>query len=71
MARQHITQGIEKYSNQVILKLLVFGAVKTIIINDQECQHVTERSESIRMLFNKPAGWPTFVQSHPSVKTVD
>ncbi len=70
MARPHITQGIEQYSNQVILKLLVLGAVKTII-NDQEFQHVTGRSESIRMLLNKLARWPIFVQSHPSVKTVD
>ncbi len=47
--------------------LLVLGAGYTTI-NDQGCQHVTRRFESIRMLLNKPTGWPTFVQSHPSVK---
>ncbi len=31
----------------------------------------TGRFESIRMLLNMPAGWPTFVQSYPLVKTVD
>ncbi len=51
-------------------KLLVFGAVSTTI-HDQGCQHVTERSESIKMPLNKSAGWPTFVQSHLSVKTVE
>ncbi len=50
--------------------VLVLGAVNTAI-NDQECQHATRRFESIKMLLDKPAGWPTFVQSHPSVKTVD
>ncbi len=51
-------------------KLLVLGAVNTII-NDQGCQHVTGRFESIRMLLNKPDGWPTFIQSHLSIKTVE
>ncbi len=50
--------------------VLVLGAVNTAT-NDQECQHATGRFESIKMLLDKPAGWPTFVQSHPSVKTVD
>ncbi len=51
-------------------KLLVLAAVNTAL-NDQGCQHVTGRFESIRMLLNKPAGWPIFVQSHLTVKTVD
>ncbi len=51
-------------------KLLVLGAVNTTI-NDQECQHVAGRFESIRMLLNKPAGWPKFVQSHLTVKAVE
>ncbi len=55
--------------DQIKSKLLVFGAVSTTI-DDQECQHVTGRFESIRMLLNKSARWPTFVQSHLSVKTV-
>ncbi len=56
--------------NQIKSKLLVFGAVSTTI-NDQGCQHVTGRFESIRMSLNKSAGGPTFVQSHLSVKTVE
>ncbi len=56
-------------SNQIKSKLLVLGADKTTI-NDQGCQHVTGRCESIRMFLSKRTGWPTFVQSHPSVKTV-
>ncbi len=50
--------------------LLVFGAVSTTI-NDQGCQHVTGRFESTRMPLSKSAGWPTFVQSHLAVKTVE
>ncbi len=57
-------------SVQIKSKLLVSGAVTTTI-NDQECQHQTGRFESIRLLFNKSAIWSKFVQSHPSVKTVD
>ncbi len=49
-------------------KLLVLGAGCTTK-NDQECQHVMGRFESIKMLFTKPVGWPTFVQSYPSAKT--
>ncbi len=30
---------------------------------------MTGRYEPIRMLLSKQTGWPTFVQSHPSVKT--
>ncbi len=55
---------------QIKSKLLVMGAVKTTI-NDQGCQHVTGRFESIRMFLSKQTGWPTFLQSHPSVKTVE
>ncbi len=51
-------------------KLLVLGAVRSTI-NDQGCQHVTGRFESIRIPLNKSAGWPKFVQSHLSVKTVE
>ncbi len=51
-------------------KLLVMGAGITTI-NDQGCQHVTGRFESIRRLLNKPAGRPTFVQSHQTVKPVE
>ncbi len=51
-------------------KLLVSGAVNATI-NDQGCQHVTSRFESIRMFLSRQAGWPTFVQPHPSVKTVE
>ncbi len=51
-------------------KLLVLEAFNTTI-NDQGCQHVTGRFESIIMLLNKPAGWPKFVQSHRTVKPVD
>ncbi len=43
-------------------KLLALGAVNTTI-NDQECQHVTGRFESIRMPLNTRAGWPPFFQS--------
>ncbi len=56
--------------NQIKSKLLVLGAVKTII-NYQGCQHVTGRFESIGMFLNKQTGWHTFVHSHPSVKTVE
>ncbi len=55
---------------QIKSKLLVLGAVNTII-NDLGCQNVTGRFESIRKLLNKPAGWPKFVQSHPTVKTIE
>ncbi len=55
-------------SNQMKSKLLVLGAVNTTI-NDQGCQHVTGGGlESIRMLLSKQTGWPTVVQSRPSVK---
>ncbi len=50
---------------------MVLGAANTTTINDQECQHVTGRFESNRMLLNKMAEWPTFAQSHPSDKNVD
>ncbi len=60
--------GLILSSNQI--KITGLGAVNTTI-NDQGCQHVTGRFESIRMLLNKPAGWPTFVQSHLTVKTVE
>ncbi len=57
--------------NQIKSKLLVLGAVQTTI-NDQGCQHVTGGGvESIRMFLSKQTGWPTFVHSHPSVKTVE
>ncbi len=56
--------------HQIKSKLLVLGAVNTTI-NDQGCQHVTGRLELMRMRLNKPAGWPTFVQSHFSVQTVE
>ncbi len=56
--------------DQIKSKLLVLGAVNTTL-SDQGCQHVMGRFESIRMLFNKPAGWPTFVQSHQTVKPVE
>ncbi len=56
--------------NNQIKKLLVLGAASSTI-NDQGCQHVTGRFESIRMLSNKPLGWPKFVQSHLTVKTVE
>ncbi len=56
--------------NQIKLKLLVFGAV-IATINDQGCQHVTGRLESIRMCLNKSAGWPTIVLSHFPIKTVE
>ncbi len=56
--------------DQIKSKLLVLGAVNTTI-NDQGCQHVTGKFESIRKLLNKPAGWPKFVQSHLTVKTVE
>ncbi len=62
------TNGLIWSSNQI--KITGLGAVNTTI-NDQGCQHVTGRFESIRMLLNKPAGWPTFVQSHLTVKTVE
>ncbi len=55
---------------QIKSKLLVLGAVNTTT-NDQGCQHVTGRFEPIRTLLNKPAGWPIFVQSHLTVKTVE
>ncbi len=55
---------------QIKSKLLVLGAVNTTI-KDQGCQNVTGRFESNRMLLNKPAGCPTFVQSHLTVKTVE
>ncbi len=55
---------------QIKSTLLVLKAVNSTI-NDQGCQHVTGMFESIRMLLNKPAGWPTFVQSHLTVKTVE
>ncbi len=55
---------------QIQSKLLVFGAVSTTS-NDQGCQHVTGRYESIRLPLSKSAGWPTFVHSHLSVKTVE
>ncbi len=55
---------------QIKSKLMVLGAVNTAI-NDQGCQHVTGRFETIRMLLNKPAGRPTFFESHFSVKTVE
>ncbi len=51
-------------------QLLVLGVVSTTI-NDQGCQHAAGRFQSIRMPLNKSAGWPTFVQSHLSVKTVE
>ncbi len=51
-------------------KLLALRAVNDTM-NDQGCQHVMGRFESIRMLLSKQTGWPTFVQSHPSVKTVE
>ncbi len=59
-----------KIGLQIKSKLLVLEAVNTII-NDQECQHVTGRFESIRMLLSKKTGCPTYVQSHLSVKTVE
>ncbi len=67
-ATQEITQRqlMAKVYSLRRLKL-VFGAISTTI-NDQGCQHVTGRFESIRMPLNKLAGWPTFVQSHLSVK---
>ncbi len=52
------------------IKVMVLGAVKTTI-NDHGCQHVTGRIESIRMFLSKQTGWPTFSQSHRSVKTVE
>ncbi len=63
-------QSVSLFSNQIKSKVLVFGAVSTTI-NDQGCQHVTGKFESIRMPLNKSAGWPTFVQSHLSIKTVE
>ncbi len=59
-----------KLGLQIKSKLLVLEAVNTIV-NDLECQHVTGRFESIRMLLSKHIGWPTFVQSYLSVKTVE
>ncbi len=46
------------------------GAVNTTI-TDEECQHVTGRFKAVRMLLSMQTGWPTFVQSHPSVKTAE
>ncbi len=63
----HLMLGTAFISNK---KLLVLGAVNTTI-SDQGCQHVTGSFESIRMLLNKPAGWPTFVQPHQMVKPVE
>ncbi len=62
-----MNRGVSKTINQIKSKLLVLGAVSTTI-NDQGCQHVTGRFESVRMPLNKSAGWATFVQSHLSVK---
>ncbi len=50
--------------------LLVLGAVNTNK-NDQGCHRVTGRFQSIRMLLSKQTGWPSFLRSHPSVKTVE
>ncbi len=61
---------LDQITFKIKSKLLVFGAVSTTI-NNQGCQHVTGRFESIRMPLNKSAGWPTFAQSHLSVKTVE
>ncbi len=58
----------QSYPFQIKSKLLAFGAVSTTI-NDQGYQHMTRRFESIRVPLNKSTGWPTFVQSHLSVKT--
>ncbi len=58
------------YNFTIKSKLLVLVAVNTNI-NDQGCHHVTGMFESIRMPLNKSDGWPTFVQSHLSVSTVD
>ncbi len=55
---------------QIKIKSKLLGAVK-ITINDQGCQHVTGRFESIRMFLSKQTGWPTFVQSRPSVNIVE
>ncbi len=44
----HRTQVRSNQSNPIKSKLLVLGAVSTTI-NDQGCQHVTRRFESIRM----------------------
>ncbi len=41
-------------ARQIKSKLLVLGAVSTTI-NDQGCQHMTRRFESIRMPLNKSA----------------
>ncbi len=55
--------------NQIKSKFLVFGADSTVI-NDQGCQHVTGRFESIWMPLDTSAEWRTLVRSHLSVKTV-
>ncbi len=60
----------ETLETQIKSKLLAFGAVSTTL-NDQGCQHVAGRFELIRMPLNKSDGWPTFVQLHLSVSTVD
>ncbi len=62
--------SVSLFSNQIKSKVLVFGAVSTNK-NDQGCHHVTGKFESIRMPLNKSAGWPTFVQSHLLIKTVE
>ncbi len=50
--------------------LLLYGAVNTVI-DDQECQHVMGRLESVRMLLTKQTRWPTFDQLNPSVKATN
>ncbi len=57
-------------ANQIKSKLLVCGAVSTIIC-DNRCQHATGKFESIRMLLTNQTGCPTYVQPHPSVNTVE
>ncbi len=55
--------------DQIKSRLLVFGAVITTL-NDQGCQHMTRRIESIRLPLNRSAGWPTFVQSRTWIQCV-
>ncbi len=53
----HGEQNQATNSHAIKSKLLVLGAISTTI-NDQKCQHVTGRFESIGMSKNKSAGWP-------------
>ncbi len=34
--------------------------------NDQDCQHLTGRHKTVRMLLNKQSKWPMLAELHPA-----